>query len=345
MRLTLTSALLAALALPNATAHAQETTVRLGVVRSVANGAVLRAIEKGYFKEHKINVELEYMDSSANAIALLAQNRLNMIAGGVSAGFFNALEKDLPIIITLDRVTTPIGHNLMLRPDLKDKVKSLKDLKGKVIASNGPGSISTYETGKMLEREGLTLADVDIKIFPFGQYAVALANKAVDAALTIPPFTYQFIDRGLAIPFANVDELVEPKPLTIAVNMINTDWAKQNRQVALDYYVAYLRGVRDFCQGYHGAPVRSEIVDVLIKSKNEERPELLHKFPWPARNVSGRINATSLLDVQSWYVKNKFTNAQFPIERLVDYSYVDNAAQKLGPFELQNKDSKLEGCR
>jgi NitT/TauT family transport system substrate-binding protein len=142
-----------------------------------------------------------------------------------------------------------------------------------------------------------------------------------------------------------VDELVEPKPLTIAVNMINTDWAKQNRQVALDYYVAYLRGVRDFCQGYHGAPVRSEIVDVLIKSKNEERPELLHKFPWPARNVSGRINAVSLLDVQSWYVKNKFTNAQFPIERLVDYSYVDNAAQKLGPFELQNKDSKLEGCR
>jgi len=28
-----------------------------------------------------------------------------------------------------DRVSTPIGHNLMLRPELKDKVKSLKDSK------------------------------------------------------------------------------------------------------------------------------------------------------------------------------------------------------------------------
>ena len=49
-----------------------------------------------------------------------------MIAGGISAGYFNALEKSLPIMIVADRVTTPIGHNLMLRPDLKDTVKDLR---------------------------------------------------------------------------------------------------------------------------------------------------------------------------------------------------------------------------
>ena len=49
--------------------------------------------------------------------------------------------------------------------------------------------------------------------------------------------------------------------------------------------------------------------------------------------------------MQAWYVKNKFTNAEFPAERLVDNSYVDYAGQKLGPFELENKDSKLPGCR
>ena len=90
--------------------------MRIGVARSVSNGAELIAIEKGYFKEHNIKVEIELLDSSANAIALLAQGRLNMIAGGISAGYFNALEKNLPITIVADRVTTPIGHNLMLRP-------------------------------------------------------------------------------------------------------------------------------------------------------------------------------------------------------------------------------------
>jgi len=39
----------------------------------------------------------------------------------------------------MDRVSTPIGHNLMLRPDLKDQITEVKQLKGKVIATNGNG--------------------------------------------------------------------------------------------------------------------------------------------------------------------------------------------------------------
>ena len=35
-------------------ASAQEQTVRIGVARSVSNGAELIAIEKGYFKQHNI---------------------------------------------------------------------------------------------------------------------------------------------------------------------------------------------------------------------------------------------------------------------------------------------------
>ena len=86
-------------------------------------------------------------------------------------------------------MSTPIGHNLMLRPDLKDQIKRLKELKGKMIASNGAGSVSTYEVGKMLETDGLTIADVEMKVLPFTQMAVAFNNKAIDAAIVIPPFT------------------------------------------------------------------------------------------------------------------------------------------------------------
>ncbi|MGA7611594.1 MAG: hypothetical protein WCF49_15590, partial [Xanthobacteraceae bacterium] len=60
---------------------------------------------------------------------------------------------------------------------------------------------------------------------------------------------------------------------------------------------------------------------------------------------NGRINVASALDMQSWYRKNKFITADFPAERLVDQSYVDYAVGKLGPFVLENKDSKLSGCR
>src|SRR6516165_10680660 len=153
-------------------ASAQEATVRIGMARSVSNGAELIAIEKGYFREVGIKVEIEDIDTSANTMALLATNRLQVIAGGVSAGYFNAIEKSLPIIIIADRVSTPIGHNLMLRPDLKDKITNLAQLKGKVIGSNGAGSVSTYEVGKMLETAGVSVADVDVKIIPFTQMPV-----------------------------------------------------------------------------------------------------------------------------------------------------------------------------
>jgi len=326
-------------------ARGQEATVKVGMARSVSNAAELIAIEKGYFKEHGIRLDIELLDSSANAIALLAQNRFQIVAGGISAGYFNAIEKDLPITIAADRVSTPIGHNLMLRPDLKDQVKELRQLKGKVIASNGPGSVSTYETGKMLETVGLTIADIELKILPFTQMGIALSNKAIDAAIVIPPFVWQFEEQKIALPFADADRLVEPRPLSIAVIMINTDWAKRNPDLARNYFIAWLRGVRDYCQAYHGGSTRKAIIDVLVSSGTESRPELLHKYPWPARSPNGRINVASLLDIQDWYAKNKLAVAKFTPERLVDTGYVDHAVQKLGPFALENKESTLPGCR
>jgi NitT/TauT family transport system substrate-binding protein len=322
-----------------------DETIKMGVVRSLANGALLLAEHNGYFKQAGIKLELEYLQSSATGMASLAQGQLNVIAGGVSAGYFNALEKKLPVIITIDRVTQPVWHNLMLRSDLKDTVKSLKDLKGKVIASNAPGSISTYETGKMLETVGLSIDDVEIKNIPFPQYAVALKNKAVDAALAIPPFRYSLEDNQLAVPFAESDNIIKPQPLTIAVHLVNTEWANPRKELLRKFYVAVTRGIRDYCNAYHHGSNRKALIDLLVSSKTETRPDLLNKYPWPARNLTGKLNSASLLDIQDWYLKNKFITAKQPLETLVDYDYTDFAQKQLGPFVLENKDSKLPGCR
>lgn len=338
--------LLAALSIGgNTAAGAQEKTIKVGIARSTSNAAELMALKHGYFKEAGIKLEWDDIDTTANVIALLAQNQYQIVAGGISAGIFNALEKNLPITILSDRVSTPIGHNLMLRPELKDKVKSLKDLKGKVVASNGQGSVSTYEVGKMLEREGLSINDVDLKILPFPQMGIAFKNGAIDAGILIPPFVWQLEEQGLAVPFASVDDLVQPQPMTIAVIMANTEWVKANPELVQNYMTAWLRGVREYCQAYHGGSNRQEVLDELVNSKTEPRRQLLEKYPWPARSPNGKINIASMLDINKWYVKNKMSAQEFPAERVVDGSFVDKAIAKLGPFELQNKDSKLPGCR
>jgi NitT/TauT family transport system substrate-binding protein len=197
----------------------------------------------------------------------------------------------------------------------------------------------------MLEREGVTIADVDLKIFPFPQMGIAFKNKAIDAGIIIPPFVWQLEEQGLAVPFGNVDELVQPQPMTIAVILANSDWAKSNKELVQRYMTAWLRGAREYCQAYHGAPNRQEIIDELVNSKTAPSRELLEKYPWPARSPNGKINVASMLDINKWYVANKMSAKEFPESRLVDGSFIDEAIKKLGPFEVQNKASKLPGCR
>src|ERR1700716_478651 len=221
-------------------AQAQEVTVKVGTVRSISTATILWAAEKGYFKEYGIKVVTETLDTAANSIALLAQNQLQLVEGGISAGYFNALEKNLPITMVLDRVSSPLGHNLMLRPDHKGQITQLRQLKGKTIATNGSGAVSTYEVGKLLESDGLTLADVDIKVIPFTQYALAFTDKAIDAAITIPPFTAQLLDGGHAVNFKDPDDTVKPHPLTIAVSMGHTHFAKANRELMPNYHLQLL---------------------------------------------------------------------------------------------------------
>ena len=50
-----------------------EDMVRAAEVRSIGSGATLTAIERGYFNDQGIKVELDAIDSAANAIAARAE--------------------------------------------------------------------------------------------------------------------------------------------------------------------------------------------------------------------------------------------------------------------------------
>ena len=329
----------------SAPVFAQETLVRIGIARGLGTATTMIAIEKGYFREQGIRVEVEELESAANVMSLLAQGALQIVEGGITVGYFNAIERGLPLSIVADRVSTPLNHKLLIRADLADVIKTPADLRGRAIASNGPGTVTTYEVGKILKSGGVGIKDVDIKILSFVQMGIGLANKAVDAALVIQPWASQYVEQGIAKVMADPDDYADPKPLTIAVNLINMDWAAKDKDLVKRYFLAYQKAAYEYCQAYHGGGNRREVIDIIVRTGMETRPDVLNRFPWPARNPNGRINVPSLLDMQTYYLAEGLVTKELPVEKLLTNEFVDYATQKLGPFKLENTASTLAGCR
>jgi ABC-type nitrate/sulfonate/bicarbonate transport system substrate-binding protein len=122
-----------------------QTKIKVGTVRSTVIGGVVSAQARGYFKDAGLDVDIALIDASAAFVPALATNELNVVEGGISANLFNGVAQGLPIKIAFDSTSTPINHSLMLRYDLRNEIKSIRDLKGRTVAVNAPNSIALYE--------------------------------------------------------------------------------------------------------------------------------------------------------------------------------------------------------
>jgi NitT/TauT family transport system substrate-binding protein len=320
--------------------------VTIGLVPSVPSAITYLALDKGYLRDAGIEVKIETLDTVSKAIPFIATNRMQVVeGGGLGVGYFNALTQGLPLTLALDAGSSPLYHDLLVRPDLQDQIKTVADLKGRIVALVGAGAVASYEVGKVLETAGLSLADVDIKYVPFTQMGAAFANKAIDVALEVPPFGDLIIAKGLAVRWIDPDKLIRPTPMSIVAYMVNTDWAEQNRDVARRLFLALAHAGRDYCQAYHHGPNRAEVVDVLLKYKAMSDRDLTDRMAWQARDPNGRFNLASLVDVQDWFQKAGMIDKKAPADRLADLGYAEAAAQAFGPFEVINKGSTLAGCR
>jgi len=79
------------------------------------------------------------------------------------------------------------------------------------------------------------------------------------------------------------------KNMVVAVTMINTDWANEKPQLARAFFLALARGTRDYCQAYHGGAVRAEVIDILMRTGIEKRPDIL---ALPGRRVARAASST-----------------------------------------------------
>jgi NitT/TauT family transport system substrate-binding protein len=262
-------------------------------------------------------------------IALLAQNQFQIVAGGISAGIFNALEKDLPITILSDRVSTPIGHNLMLRPELKDTVKSFKDLKGRKFAVMGKGVSSTTQLGKALERGGIEPNEVELIELGLPEMVAALGNKAIDGATLLEPFITFATARNVGVRWKGMEDFL-PFTGQNGVIIYSQQFTQEQPESAKRWMAAYLKGTRAYLDAVTKGTDRDGINAILAKHTAVKDLALLAKIAPTGFDPNGRMEIKSLEADQDWFLKLGLQQGRADLGKVIDYQYVDYAVARLG---------------
>ena len=216
---------LAALALAAATlagaAMAQEKVV-LGMSGWTGFSPLSLADKAGIFKKNGVDVEIR-MIAPVQRSAALAAGALNAAATTVDQHIV-WVSAGIPTVQVALIDKSNGGDGLVVRND----IKSIKDLKGKTVAVDGPGTVQHFMLSYILEKNGMSMQDV-IRVTmgsqPAAQSFVAGQN---DAAVTYEPYLSTVRARPDAgkILVTSVDY-----PVVVDTLVFRTDFLKKNPKV------------------------------------------------------------------------------------------------------------------
>ena len=166
------------------TAQAQETKVAIGISGWTGFAPLTLAKEAGLFKKHGLDVSIKKIPQKDRHLAI-ASGDIQCAATTVETWVvWNANGVATTQIFQLDK---SFGADGMV---VKPGITSIKDLKGKTVAADAPGTAPYFGLAWMLAKNGLSIKDV--KVVNLSPQAAANAMIAgtdgIDAAMTYEPY-------------------------------------------------------------------------------------------------------------------------------------------------------------
>ncbi|MDF1794664.1 MAG: ABC transporter substrate-binding protein [Thalassobaculaceae bacterium] len=141
---------------------------------------IMVAIDKGYFKDLGVDVEVTPIGSSADRIRAVTAGSVAWSNLGRAAVISEMSRGNESFYFFANVDDSPGNEGCWARPGFS----SLADLKGKKVAANSSAEITL---SGLLLNAGMSIKDVDFVNLPGGEMAAAIANGDVDAACVWEP--------------------------------------------------------------------------------------------------------------------------------------------------------------
>ena len=141
---------------------------------------IMLAVDKGYFKEVGIDVEVKSVPSSADRVRAVTAGSVAFSNLGRIAVISEMANDNKSFYFFANVDDSPGNEGCWARPGFA----SFKDLKGRKVAANTSAQITM---NGLLENEGMAEKDVQFVNLPGGEMAGAIARGDVDAACVWEP--------------------------------------------------------------------------------------------------------------------------------------------------------------
>jgi NitT/TauT family transport system substrate-binding protein len=308
-----------------------EDKVKVGAYASISDAPLYIALEKGYFKEQGLDVDIVKIDSGAAMMTLLSTGDLDASGGSPGAGMYNAVRQGMQFKIVADKGSTLPGHGyfaFVVRNDIADQVKTAADLRGRTLAVTGykNGASSEVTIGKLLATQGVKESDVHQMNMTFGDIVAALGTKKIEVGVLIEPLVTQVEAKGIAKVWKRADT-VYPNQQYGAL-MYGPGIIKRP-EVAHKFMVAYLKAARFYNDALNGKASRDELVRILVKHTSVKNPELYKTMVFPGIDPNGKLNTVGMAEDVRWWTENGRMKEGVKLSDIVDTSYAERARKEL----------------
>jgi NitT/TauT family transport system substrate-binding protein len=319
------------LALLAPAARAQEQTVTVQLVRSIAQAPYYIAVEKGYFTQEGIKLQSGNVRSALDTIAPMAQGQLDVGIGALTSGFFNAAHRgfDLRIVAALGIQGPVMATQPLIRTALWNDgtIRSGKDYRGHKIAINAPGDITKYFLALIAKKYNMTLNDMNVTPLGFAEQLVGFKNGAIDAGFLPEPLSTTVQMAGSAV-LDKPDAGVAEGTLTTFV-FFSTKFMHDRPKVAMGFLRAMIRGARDA----QGPYLKNAAIAASIAQQTDLKVEAIEQAtPYAIdRNLDIAKYEEQLRQQETVHRENGDVNYQGPLAfaTMIDASLVHEAAASL----------------
>ncbi|MBV9121613.1 MAG: ABC transporter substrate-binding protein [Chloroflexi bacterium] len=309
----------------------QAATISSAFLRLVGDAPNVIAQQRGYFKEVGIDFTLVPFDGGSKAMPSLSTGQIDILPATADVNFFNAVARGIQLRIGADDSTLAPGHDIYgmaVRKELVDsgRYKSPKDFKGmKVAVSSLTGSLY-YIVALLAQKNGFTLKDMDISALAFADALVALKQGGIDAANLVEPFTSRSETEG----FAKVTlRSLDISPDIPGAHLMMSPQFVQKGDVAVRFYTAWLRGLRDYLTEF----VNGKNSDQMVKLLQANQIAIVPTAQNPTFDPDGKVPVKPVKDLFQFFKDLGQIQGNVDPDSTFDQSFVTKAAQQLGPYK------------